>query len=126
MNFPPIVQRAIKDLNDEAVSYTTNFPVRRIYEVFAILIKLANQVNETLTISVKSGITIDYDTIIVRQPIMGIKDIFFTDRVVLSDGDQIKVDLTKDSGGSGKVGIAVQAYQWLVIADPSPEFQKGS
>ena len=119
MSLPPIVQRATKNLYDGAVSYTTSFPVRRIYEVFAILIKLANQVNETLTISVKSSVTIDYDTIIVRQPIMGIKDIFFTDRVVLSDGDQIKVDITKDSSGSGKVGIAVQAYQWLVIADPS-------
>lgn len=119
MNLPPIVQRATKNLDDGAVSYITTFPVRRIYEVFAILIKLANQINETLTVSLKSGVAPDYNTIIIRQGIMGVTDIFFTDRIVLSDDDQLKVDVTKDSGGSGKVGITIQAYQWLVIADPS-------
>lgn len=113
MILPPIVQRVTKNLDDGAVSYTTTFPIGRIYEVFAILIKLANEVDELLTVSTKSGVASEYDTIFLRQSIMGVTDMFFTDRVVLSNGDQIKVDITKASTGSGKVGIVVQAYQWI-------------
>lgn len=117
-DLPPTIQRNLGNLSDGAISFTTSFSVRRIYQIIAIFIKFAVSTDESITITYKSGISPSYDTIIFAQKCGGAKDFFFSEDLILDSGDQIQIEVTKTTG-SDKVGITVQAKQWLTIQDPS-------